>query len=360
MPPLVRFLVRRLVAIPVTLFFVSLALYAIALQTPPEIRAQLYLSQRERAHGDLEFLTRRAAEKYGLYDPFWVQYTRWLDHLVRGEWGYSPTMRADVLPGLIRRTPVTIELTLWALVLFVPLALLAGVMAGGRRNQPPDSGFRLLAFGATAIPPFVLGLVLLAIFYTGLRWFPPDRMSTATAALVRSEAYRAYTGLLTVDGLLNGRPEVTLDALRHLVLPVVTLSLSQWATLGRITRLVVIDELQKNYVLAARARGLRPRRILWRHVFRNAAGPSLVTSALAAASLLTGVFIIEIVFNLHGVSEVATAWMRDPFAGQRLPDTAAMMGFAVYSVIVVQLLMLALDLVQAVIDPRFRERLGEA
>jgi ABC-type dipeptide/oligopeptide/nickel transport system permease component len=78
------------------------------------------------------------------------------------------------------------------------------------------------------------------------------------------------------------------------------------------------------------------------------------------ATLLTGVFIVEIVFNLHGVSEVVTAWTRDPFVLQRIPDTAAVLGFAVYSVIVVQLLMLALDLLQAALNPKFREGLAEA
>jgi peptide/nickel transport system permease protein len=178
--------------------------------------------------------------------------------------------------------------------------------------------------------------------------------------VVRSKEFSIVTGMMTVDGLLNGRLDVALDALRHLVLPVVTLAAAQWATLGRVTRIAVIDELQKDYVVAAKARGIGPRRVLWRHAFRNAATPALATSTLAMASLLTGVFIVEIVFNLHGISEVVTAWARDPFATQRIPDTAAVMGFAVYTVIVVQVLMLGLDLLQAALNPRFREGLVEA
>jgi peptide/nickel transport system permease protein len=360
MPPLVRFLIRRLIAIPVTLLIVTAALYAIAMQAPAEVRAQLYLSATERTRGDIVKLSKRAAERYGLYDPFLVQYGRWLGNLLQGDWSYSPTLRANVLPALVARTAVTAELTLLALLLYIPLGLVAGVVAGARRNQRPDHGFRLLAFAATAVPPFVLGLVLLAVFYTGLRWFPPNRASPDVTALVRSAEFRSLTGLLTVDGLLNGRPDVTLDALRHLVLPVITLGVAQWATLGRITRVAMIDELHKDYITSARARGVRPRRIVWRHAFRNVTGPALATSAVAAATLLTGVFIVEIIFSLHGVSEVVTAWVRAPFAMQQVPDTAAMLGFGVYSVIVVQLLMLALDVVQAIIDPRFRARVSEA
>jgi peptide/nickel transport system permease protein len=178
--------------------------------------------------------------------------------------------------------------------------------------------------------------------------------------VVRSDEFRTVTGLMTVDGLLNGRLDVTLDALRHLVLPVVTLAAAQWATLGRVTRIAVIDELQKEYVTSARARGLGPSRVLWRHAFRNAAPPALATSTLALATLLTGVFIVEIIFNLHGVSEVVTAWARDPFATQRIPDTAAVLVFAVYSVVVVQVLMLAMDLMQAALNPRFRDGLVDS
>jgi len=357
MPPLILYLIRRIVAIPLTVLVVTAALYAITMQTPAEVRAQLYLSRTERARGNIFELSKRAAEEHGLYDPYPVQYARWLGRLVVGDWSYSPSLRSDVLPALIQRSAITAELTLYAILVFVPLGLVAGVITAGRRNQGRDFAFRMTAFVATAVPPFILGLLLLTVFYAGLRWFPPDRLSTPITIVVRSAEFNLITGLMTVDGLLNGRLDVTLDALKHLVLPVVTLAAAHWATLGRVTRLAVVDELQKDYVISAQARGLNPRRVLWRHAFRNAAVPALATSTLAMATLLTGVFIVEIVFNLHGVSEVVTAWARDPFATQRIPDTAAVMGFAVYSVIVVQILMLALDLLQAALNPRFREGL---
>jgi peptide/nickel transport system permease protein len=360
MPPFVSFLIRRLIAIPVTVLVVTAVLYAITMQAPAEVRAQLYLSRTERARGNIFELSKRAAEQHGLYDPYPVQYARWLGKLVRGDWSYSPSLRAEVLPALLQRSAVTAELTLYAILLFVPFGLIAGVLTAGRRNQGRDLAFRMLAFVATAVPPFILGILLLTIFYAGLRWFPPDRLSTPVTIVVRSADFNIITGLMTVDGLLNGRLDVTLDALKHLVLPVVTLAAAHWATLGRVTRLAVVDELQKDYVISAHARGLNQRRVLWRHAFRNAAVPALATSTLAMATLLTGVFIVEIVFNLHGVSEVVSAWARDPFATQRIPDTAAVMGFAVYSVIVVQVLMLALDLLQAALNPRFREGLAGA
>jgi len=154
--------------------------------------------------------------------------------------------------------------------------------------------------------------------------------------------------LLTIDGLLNGRLDISLDAIRHLVLPVVTLSLFHWATLGRVTRTSVIEELDKDYIVAAHARGLSPRRILWGHVLRNAAVPGLTSSALSAASLITGVYVVEVVFGWPGVSKLITDSMWQP-------DVALAAGFAVYSVLAVLSLMVLLDIIQAIVDPRLRE-----
>jgi peptide/nickel transport system permease protein len=349
-----RFLIRRLLAVPITLLLVTAVLYAIILQTPAEVRAQLYLTPTERMRGNVPVLIERAIERHGLDDPYPVQYARWLGSLFTSDWFYSPTLNTDVLPALLARTPVTAELALYTLVVFIPLGILGGAWAAGRRGRSFDRAFRLAAFVGPAVPPFILGLVLLVIFYTGLRWFPPDRLSAPAQVVVRSAGFRPITGLLTVDGLLNGRPDIALDALRHLVLPVITLAVTHWATLGRLTRASMLSELHSDYVTAARARGVPPGRVLWRHVFWNAAGPAFASSALAAASLLTGVFVVEIIFNLHGVSEILVASLRSPVAALRVPDLAAVMGFAIYSVLVVQALMFGLDLVQALFDPRFR------
>jgi peptide/nickel transport system permease protein len=358
MLPFLKLILRRLLAIPVTMLILTAVIYAVLLQTPAEVRAQLYLSKIELTRGNLIILTERAIEKHGLDDPFPVQYLRWLGRMARGDWGYAVGVRDDVLPALLARSAVTAELTLFALIAAVPLGLVSGVLAGGRQQQPVDYWFRATAFAATAIPSFILGLVLLSVFYTGLRWFAPQRLSNTLTSVVRSAEFQTYTGLLTVDGLLNGRTDVSLDALRHLALPVTTLSLAQWATLGRVTRVSVVDELRKDYVISAHARGLRPRRVLWRHVFRNAMAPALTSSALTAASLLTGVFIVEIIFDLHGITELVDAWSTGlPVGPVRIPDTAAIVGLLVYSSLAVQLLMLALDVLQAVVNPRLRDQL---
>jgi peptide/nickel transport system permease protein len=357
MPPLLRFIIYRILAIPFTLLVVTASLYAFVMLTPPEVRATLYLgagiNPDRLSEAQIRNLTEQAIEKHHLRDPFLVQYADWLVNLLKGEWGWSPYLNESVLPALIRRTPVTAELTIYTLLTFIPLGLVSGVIAGARKDQPADRRFRLAAYVATSLPVFILALVLLAVFYVSLRWFPPERLGLQLSQEIQAPAFIHFTGLLTIDGLLNGRPEISLDALRHLVLPVFTLCLLHWATLGRVMRAAMIGELGKEYAIAALARGYTRRRVVWVHAFRNALTPALTSSALSAASLFTGVFTVEAIFNFKGISSIILSTIG-------VPDAPSTLGFATYSVLIVLLIMFILDIIQAVFDPRVREGiLGE-
>jgi peptide/nickel transport system permease protein len=348
-----RFLIRRLTLAALTFLVISLVLYSIMMLAPPEARAMMYLPRVVGGRGNSTSFLAQVIEDHGLDDPFLTQYGRWLLNLVRGDWGWSPSMREEVLPAFLRRTPVTAELTIYSILFYIPLGIISGVIAGWKRERTPDLGFRFVAFIATSIPPFILGLVLLTIFYAGLNWFPAGRISMANHLDIVSPSFRTFTGLLTVDGLLNGRPDITIDALRHLVMPVFALSLTHWATLGRVTRAAIIEELDKEYVTAARGRGLSMQLAVWRHALRNAMVPALNSSALSAAMLITGVFVIEVIFSLPGVSEPISS--ATAYATYFTPDMPATLGFAIYGVMMVLPLMLILDLLQAMIDPRIRE-----
>jgi peptide/nickel transport system permease protein len=352
--PVLKFLLRRLWTIAVTLFVVTALIYGILSLAPIESRVNLYRGRRTRAFmpADIERrLIESIIREHGLDQPFPVQYAHWVSRMIQGDWGWSPLLRADVLDLLLRRTPATVELTLYSLILFIPLGLISGALAGWRRSHLSDRGFRLFAFAATSIPPFILGLVLLSIFYVGLHWFLPGYLNPSQGMGAVSSSWKTITGLVTIDGLLNGQGQVSLDAARHLALPAVTLSFFHWATLGRVTRALIIEEANKGYVTAARARGLSSRRILWRHALPNVLAPSLTSSALSAAMLVTGVYVVEVVFNWPGVSRLIVPTMWEP-------DVTLAAGFAVYSVLAVLAVMLLLDIVQLIVDPRLRG--GEA
>jgi peptide/nickel transport system permease protein len=349
MPPFLRFLLRRLLFIPLSLFITTFVLFAILNLAPPEARAEPYLPPRLPNNADIARLIRIIIREHGLDDPMPVQYIRWVGQLARGDWGYSPALDGPILPSLLARVPATAELALYTSLFFIPLGLVSGVIAARRHARLQDTAFRAIAFVGTSIPPFIVGLWLLSVFYVAVRWFPPERLGQAANLIVSSGEFRSYTGLLTIDGLLNGAPQITLEALRHLVLPVLTLSLSHWATLGRLTRTSMIEELEKPYVLAARARGLSGGAVVWRHAFRNALVPALNSTALSAASLVTGVYVVEVIFNFNGIAELVIR----SIGGN--PDVGLAAGFAVFSVLLVLPLMLVLDMIQALVDPRIRE-----
>ena len=352
MPPILRFILTRLLAMPVTLFIVTAALYGFVMLTPVEARAALYFSggmNPDRLSAEkMKQLEEMIIQRYHLRDPYPVQYALWAWDLLRGDWGWSPTLRENVLPALLRRTPVTAELALYSLISFIPLGLVSGVLAAWKKGRPVDRAFRVSAFTATSLPTFILALVMLAIFYVGLGWLAPERLGIQTGLAIHADDFRTFTGLMTVDGLLNRRPDISLDALRHLVMPVVTLSLLHWATLGRVTRAATIEELHKQYIIAGQARGLSTRKIVWKHAFRNVLSPALTSSALSAAALFSGVFVVEVIYNFKGLSDLVMSVLG-------APDAAPVLGFAVYSVIIVLLLMFILDVIQAIFDPRVRE-----
>ena len=351
MPPLLQFVIRRFVYAVVSLGIITMVLYAGFMLTPPEARARLYLPKGKGGeHASENFLKVMIRENH-LDGPYLVQYGYWVKSLVTSSWGYSPTLRQDVLPSLLRRTPATLELAMYSLLLLIPLGLASGLLAGWRPHRPFDHAFRAVAFLGTSTPPFILAMVMLAVFYVRLDWFGPGRTDLVTGLEIAKDSFHHFTGMLTVDSLLNGRWDVFVASLRHLAMPVMALSIYHWAVLGRITRATVIGERNKEYIVAARARGVPEPRLIWKHAFRAILAPSLTNLALAAAALVTGVFIVEIIYALPGVSQVIV------FAMSSTPDAPAALGFAVYSVIMVLSTMFILDVLLASLDPRIRHEI---
>ena len=352
MLPLFRFVLRRFLVIPISLFIITLMIYGGVMLTPPEARADLYMPKNFSPYATPERIAKikeLIIQKHHLRDPFPVQYFYWAQSLLIGTWGYSPSMKEDVLPALLRRTPVTLELTLWSLLILFPLGMISGLLAGWNRQGRFDQLFRGLASLAASMPTIILALILLSVFYINLGWFAPGRISILFEPDLLKEEFVTYTGMLTIDSLLNRRMDIFIDASKHLVMPVFTLSLYYWATLGRVTRATVMSERNKGYVTAAYARGLSDRSVMWKHVYPNVLPPALVTLTLAATAILTGAFVVEIIFNFNGVSHIIVSAMSS------VPDAPAALGFTIYSVIMVLLLTFLLDVLQAIFDPRVRE-----
>lgn len=346
---MLKYILRRLLVLPVVLFVVTLVLFVLFLQIPAEQRVAVYLpSVRSNiSEEDYQKLIEKTIERYGLDRPFSVQYVEWVTNLVRGDWGYSPSWREPVLEGLLHRAPATLELTMFALVPAMLLAVGLGRLAARRRGAVPDSLVRSAAFLGWAFPPFILALMLMNVAYARTGWFPPERMSLATSLILRGDGWQTYTGLLTVDALLNGQLHVFWDAIRHLVLPATCLALAVWALLTRVMRSSLLDVQGQDYIITARAKGLSERQVVNRHATRNALLPVISTAGVIPPMLITGVAVIEVVFNFNGVGR----WAVQGFLNSEIPVTV---GFALFSCIVTVLASLIADILYAVVDPRVR------
>jgi peptide/nickel transport system permease protein len=198
-----------------------------------------------------------------------------------------------------------------------------------------------------SFPTFVFGLLVLMIFYANLDWFPPGRLSNQFNQQILQPDYNQFTRLVTIDALLNGRFDIFIDALRHMVLPIITLSYLSWALLLKVTRSSMLESLRQDYVMTARAKGLPEKTVINRHVRPNALIPVTTVSAGVLAGLLNGVVITETIFNYPGLGSAAAA------AAVSL-DVLTMLGFALFNGFLFVGIFLVVDVLYGLLDPRIR------
>ena len=342
-------MLRRLLVLPLVIFLVTLILFSLMWQLPVELRARVYVPYTEKflLPDEEAELIQRSIRIHGLDKPWPVMYVKWLRLLATGDWGYSPSWQQPVLEGLLQRTPATLELALFAVVPSVALALALGAFASRHRNRVPDHLVRGATFLGWALPSFILGLMLMNVFYAWLGWFPPERLSIWAGPVVHSEEFHVYTGMYTVDALLNLDLRVFWDAVRHLVLPGLSLGLAVWALLTRIMRSSMIEALHQDYVTTARSKGVPERRVVNLHARRNAVLPVISAGGVAASMLISGIVVVESVFNINGIGRAAANAML-------FTDIPVAVGFAVFTCLVTVLASLIADLLYAFADPRIR------
>jgi peptide/nickel transport system permease protein len=349
------YIIRRLLILPIIMIGVTLLIFAMLSVLGPVERAALYVRDIPRNENQLEGIIRR----YGLDDPFFIQYWRWLvgrvdpvtgetvGGVLRGDLGYSTTGREPVVDLLRRRLPATIELALWSIIPVVAVGIWLGMQAALHHNKPVDQAARIFAILGWSFPTFVLALLMILVFYALLDWFAPGRLSTEYTQEILKPSFTNYTHMITIDSLLNLRFDIFLDALRHLVMPVVTLSVISTALLLKVTRSSMLEVLRQDYVTTARAKGLSERTVVNRHVRRNALIPVATIAGATIAGLFNGVIITETVFNYPGIGQAAAE------AALTL-DVLTMLGYALFTAILFVLTNLVVDVIYAVVDPRVR------
>ena len=198
-----------------------------------------------------------------------------------------------------------------------------------------------------SFPTFVFGILMLLIFYGILDWFPAGRLSIAASRIVHSETFTSYTGMHTIDAILNGNLTVLADALRHLVMPVITLAYISWAMILRLMRSSMLETLRQDYIVTARAKGLRERNVINTHAQRNALLPVTTVAGLMVANLLNGVVVTETVFNFRGLGQFAAS------SAVQL-DMPGILGFSLFNGVLLVVTNLIVDILYASFDPRVR------
>jgi len=344
---MLQYIVRRLLSLPIVMLLVTLILFGLLLQLPVEMRADVYMPQLRSGTSEAEINQIRQAiiERYGLNDSLPVQYVRWIQELSKGEWGYSPTWQQPVLEGLLQRAPASAELALIAMLPAIVLAVISGSIAARLHRQTADHVIRGAAFVGWAFPSFILGLIMMNVLYAWLRLFPPGRLGLMAGTVVGSAEFQEYTGMHTIDALLNGELGVFFDALRHLALPAFSLGLAQWALLTRILRSSLLEELRQDYVTTARSKGLMEKQVVHLHARRNAILPVISTGSVAISMLISGVVVIEAVFDFNGIGRAATEAIL-------MTDVPAIVGFVMFTCLVTVLSSLVADVLYACVDPR--------
>jgi peptide/nickel transport system permease protein len=327
------YVLRRLLVLPLLVVGTSIIVFSLTRIGGSPIG--IYLSHEMSADEVAEL-----EDRFHLNDPLPVQYLHWASGVVRGDLGWSGVAAAPVTKVFPTKLAASMELAIASAVVAVVLGLALGTFAGARRNRWPDHLTRIFSISGASMPLFWFAILLLIVFWVNLGWFPVGRSDP--------DVYRRIahpTGLYLVDALLAGDLGALGDAIWHLALPAITLGYGATAIIARMMRSSLVEELQEDYVDAARAKGLPERLVLRRHARRNALIPTVTVIGLTFGFLLQGTVVAEIIFQWPGLGR----WMADAVLRG---DQATIMAYVLFTSVLFLFVNLVVDVVYAYLDRR--------
>jgi len=287
-------------------------------------------------------LVEKVRKEWGLDKPLYQQYVDYMLNILKGDFGKSIKTNRPVMDDLKQFFPATIELATFSLLVSVAIGVPLGILSALKKDSVTDHVSRMFALIGVSTPVFWLGLVLLYLFYYRFPVFPePGRLTTGI------EPPEPITGMILLDSLLRRRLDVFLDALKHIALPSIVLGFYNSAYIMRITRASVLEVLGQEHVRMAIAKGLRRRKVILNHVFRNAMIPVVTVIGITYGGLLEGAVLTETIFAWPGLGRYAT----QAFLSL---DYNAVMGATFLIALVYSLVNLAVDILYLYIDPRTR------
>jgi peptide/nickel transport system permease protein len=332
-----RYAIRRGVTVVPVLVGVSLLVFSFIHLIPGD-PALTMLGERATPEKVAEVRAR-----LGLDRPLWEQYVAYVGRVLRGDLGVSIVRGDPVVTDLLRRFPATVELATAAILLAIGVGVPVGIVSAVWRNSLVDSLARVAALTGVSMPIFWLGLVLAWIFGVQLGVLPTGfRLDSETA-------FRPWSNFVIVDALLQREWRVLGDALRHLILPALALGTIPLAVIARMTRASLLDELTRDYIRTARAKGLPGAAVIVRHGLRNALLPVLTVIGLQVGHLLAGAILTETIFSWPGIG----LWVYESIESR---DYAIVQGATLFIAVIVVAVNLVTDVLYAVVDPRITYR----
>ncbi len=329
----VTFLLRRVLHIVPALVGLSILMFFISRVLPGD-PARLALGP-EATQEQVEQLRR----EIGLDKPLSTQYAVYITGLFRGDFGFSLRTRRNVAQDVREFLPATVELTTVAMLFAVVIGVPLGVISAVRKDRPEDHVSRLIALAGVALPRFWLAILLQLLFAYYLGVLPT--IGRGPAPPVR------FSGLFLIDSLVSFDVPAFLGALRHVALPAFALSLGSLAQIMRLVRASMIEEMRRDYALAARSYGLPDRLIVYKYVLKNAFSSALTVIGLSYGFLLGNAFLVEAVFawpgiGLYGVDSLL------------FKDLNAVMGVTLVVGVAFAVANLLVDVAYGYLDPRIR------
>ena len=306
-------LASRLLQMLIVLIGISFLTFLLTYLSPGDPVRNMYTSSGIMP---TEELIQKTRDEMGFNDPFFTQYFRWITNCLKGDFGKSYSLNKPVVALLSARLWPTLKLTLMSMVLMLIIAVPLGVLSAVYRNKPIDYVVRAVTFFGVSIPNFWVGLLLILYFCVKLRLLP----------------------VVSSGG-----------SFKDLILPAVTLAIAMSAKYTRQVRTAVLEELSSDYVVGARARGVKEGKILWGNVFPNSLLPLITMLGLSIGSLLGGTSVVEVIFSYPGLGKLAVDAITSA-------DYFLVQGYVLWVSVIYMVVNLLVDLSYNYIDPRMRLR----
>lgn len=333
----IKYIIKRLLyAIPATLLVIIIIF--LLTRVMPGNPARTYLGElaTEEQVAQLE-------EEWGLNDPLYVQFGRYVKGLLQGDLGYAWHTHRPVLEDFQKRFPASLELAIWAICIAMAIGIPLGIVSATHKNSLVDHGARVFSMLGATMPVFWFGLMLILLFYSELGWAvaPMGRISSGINPPTH------VTGLYVLDSILTGDIIAFKDSLKHLILPAITLSMSSMAVLSRMTRASMLEVLGQDYIRTARAKGMRERIVVYRHALRNSLIPILTVLGGQFGMMLGYTVVVETIFAWPGIGFYVTDSILNT-------DYNPVQAFALISAVLYVIINLVLDILYAVVDHRVK------